>query len=257
MSERDGYEPGTPSWVDLSTPDPAAAKRFYGELFGWEAMDAGPPEETGGYAMFTLRGKLVAGVGPLMDPGQPAVWSTYVATDDADATVARARDAGGQAIVEPMDVMDAGRITFVMHPAGGAVGLWQAGRHRGAQLVNEPGALAWNQLHTRDRAGAAAFYAQVFGWTVGDFGGMGIFNLGENGIGGLADVPPGTPDEVPAFWMTVFGTDDADAAAAKAEQLGGGVLSPPADIPDVGRFAVLTDPQGVAFGVIAIAAAAA
>ena len=253
MSERTSYEPGTPSWVDLSTPDPAAAKRFYGALFGWEARDAGPPEETGGYAMFTLRGKNIAGVSPLMSEDQPAVWSTYVSTDDADAAVARAKDAGGQAIIEAMDVMDAGRIAFVMHPAGGAVGIWQPGRTTGAELVNEPGALAWNQLHTRDIPGAAAFYEAVFGWTHADFQGMGVFNLGDRGIGGIADMPAETPDDVPAFWMTVFGTDDTDATAAKATELGGRVLSPPGDIPDVGRFAVLADPHGVAFGVISVA----
>jgi len=250
MSERTSYEPGTPSWVDLATPDPAAAKRFYGELFGWEAEDAGPEEETGGYAMFSLRGKLIAGVSGLMSPEQPAVWSTYVSTDDADAVVARAKDAGGQVIVEPMDVMEAGRMAFVMHPAGGAVGVWQPNQHTGAQLVNEPGALAWNQLHTRDQDGAAAFYGAVFGWERADFGGMSVWNLGDSGIGGLADVPAGTPDEVPAFWMTVFGTADTDATAAKVAELGGQVLSPPSDIPDVGRFAVLADPQGVTFGVI-------
>ena len=78
MSERTSYEAGTPSWVDLSTPDPDGAQRFYGELFGWEAEDAGPVEETGGYGMLRLRGKQVAGVGPVMDPNQPPVWSTYV-----------------------------------------------------------------------------------------------------------------------------------------------------------------------------------
>jgi uncharacterized protein len=253
MSERTSYEPGTPSWVDLATPDPDAAKRFYGELFGWEAVDPGPPEETGGYAMFQLRGKQIAGIGPLMSPEQPAVWSTYISTDDADAAAARAKEAGGQVIVEPMDVMDAGRMAFVMHPAGGAVGLWQPKRHTGAELVNEPGALAWNQLHTRDKAAATAFYGAVFGWTGADFGGMGVFNLGEAGIGGFADMPAGTPDEVPPFWMTVFGTADTDATAAKTAELGGQVASPPSDIPDVGRFAVLADPQGVYFGVISFA----
>src|SRR5919107_255517 len=119
MSERTSYEPGTPSWVDLATPDPAAAKQFYGELFGWVAADAGPPEETGGYAMFTLRGKNVAGVAPLMNPDQPPMWSTYVSSDDADAVVARAKDAGGQAIVEPMDVMDVGRMAFLSVGDGG------------------------------------------------------------------------------------------------------------------------------------------
>jgi predicted enzyme related to lactoylglutathione lyase len=247
MSERTAYEPGTPSWVDLSTPDPAAAKEFYGGLFGWDAADAGSVEETGGYAMFTLRGKQVAGIGPLMDPNQPAVWSTYVSTDDADAAVGRARDAGGQVVVEPMDVMDAGRMAFVAHPAAGYVGLWQPGRHIGAELVNEPGSLTWNQLHTRDQAGAAAFYGAVFDWTLGE----GVFNLGERPIGGIMDVPPGTPDDVPAFWMTIFSVADCDESVSKATELGGAVVSPPEDLEGIGRFALLTDPQGVYFGIIA------
>jgi uncharacterized protein len=250
MTERTSYEPGTPSWVDLSTPDPDAAKRFYGELFGWEAEDAGPAEETGGYAMFRLRGKVVAGIGPLMDPNQPAVWSTYVSTDDADAVVARAGEAGGQAMFEPMDVMDAGRMTFLMHPSAGAVGVWQPARHTGAELVNEPGTFTWSQLHTRDQAGAAAFYERVFGWKLGDFGGMPMFNLGERGIASVGDMPPGTPDEVPAFWMAIFAAADTDATAGTAAELGGSVAAAPFDIEGVGRFAVLADPQGVFFGVI-------
>jgi uncharacterized protein len=252
MSERTSYEPGTPSWVDLSTPDPDGAKRFYGELFGWEADDAGPVEETGGYAMFRLRGKQVAGVAPLMDENQPAVWSTYISTDDADAAVARAKDAGGQAMVEPMEVMDAGRMAFLAHPAGGMVGLWEPARHIGAELVNEPGALTWNQLHTRDQEAAAAFYDAVFGWTRTDFGGQPVFSLGERGVAGMIDMPPGTPDDVPAYWMTIFAIADTDATAAKAADLGGQVAVPPGDIEGVGRFAVLADPQGVYFGVISM-----
>jgi uncharacterized protein len=252
MSERTSYEPGTPSWVDLATPDPAAAKAFYAGLFGWEAVDAGPPEETGGYGFFQRGGKQIAGIGPLMDPSQPPVWSTYIATDDADATVERAKAAGAQAIVEPMDVMDAGRMAFLAHPAGGMVGIWQAGRHKGAELVNEPGAFTWSQLHTRDLDGAAGFYNAVFGWTASDFGGMPMYSLGENGVANAMDMPPGTPDEVPAYWMTIFGSADTDATASKAKELGGQVAVDPFDIENVGRFAVLADPQGVYFGVISL-----
>jgi hypothetical protein len=215
---------------------------------------AGPPEETGGYGMFKLGGKLVAGIGPLMQEGQPPVWSTYVATDDADAAVARAKDAGGQVVVEPMDVMDAGRMAVVAHPAGGYLGLWQANRHTGAQIVNEPGSLTWNELQTRDPDAAKAFYSALFGWTpedsqMGDFT-YTVFNLGDRGIAGAMPMPPGVPDEVPAYWLVYFAVEDCDASAAKAQELGATQLFPPMDIPGVGRFAVFSDPHGTAFAVI-------
>jgi uncharacterized protein len=257
MSERTSYQPGTPSWVDLSTPDVDASARFYGGLFGWEVEAAGTPEETGGYAMFKLRGRNVAGVGPIMQERQPPVWSTYVSTDDADAAVARAQQAGGGVIVEPMQVMDAGRMAFVAHPAGGYVGLWEPARHIGAELVNEPGALDWNELHTRDVDGAKAFYSALFGWTSADqdFGEMTytIFNLGENGIGGMMPMPQGVPEEVSAYWLSFFAVDDCDGAVAKAQELGGSVTMEAMDIAEVGRFAILADPHGTAFGVVELA----
>jgi predicted enzyme related to lactoylglutathione lyase len=254
MPEQTSYEPGTPSWVDLTTPDVDASTRFYGGLFGWEAESAGPVEETGGYAMFKLNGRNVAGVGPVMQEGQPPVWSTYISTDDADGAVARATGAGAAVLVEPMDVMDAGRMAFIAHPAGGTVGLWQPGRTTGAELVNEPGALNWNELHTRDVDGAKAFYSALFGWTYEDsaFGGMTytVFNLNDRGIGGIMPMQPGVPDEVPANWVVYFAVADCDAAVAKAQELGGTVMSPPMDIEGVGRFAALADPHGSNFAVI-------
>jgi uncharacterized protein len=255
MPERTSYEPGTPSWVDLSTPDVDASARFYGALFGWEAEAAGPPEETGGYAMFNLDGRRVAGVGPIMQEGQPPVWSTYVSTDDADAAVARAQQAGGAVMVEPMDVMDAGRMAFVSHQAGGIVGLWQPAGTIGAELVNEPGTLNWNELHTRDVNGAKAFYAALFGWKADDqpFGDMTytVLNLGDRAIAGLMPMPPGVPDEVPAYWLAYFGVVDCDAAVAKAQEFGGNVIAPAMDVEGIGRLAVLTDPHGATFAVIA------
>src|SRR3954451_11301393 len=167
-----------------------------------------------------------------------------------EPAAARGKDAGAQAIVEPMDVMDAGRMAFVMHPAAGAIGVWQPGRHTGAELVNEPGTLTWRQLHTRDQNGAAAFLEAVFGWSRGDFAGMPMLSVGERGIASMIDMPAGTPDQVPAYWMAIFAVADTDATVAKARDLGGQVFAEPFDIPEVGRFAVLADPQGVAFGVI-------
>lgn len=254
MTERNSYDPGTPSWVDLSTPDVDASARFYGAVFGWQAQSPGPPEETGGYAMFTLNGRNVAGVGPLQGERQPPTWSTYVSTDDADAVVARAREAGGNVIVDPMDVMEAGRMAVVMHPAAGVLGLWQPGLHTGAQLVNEPGAFTWNELQTRDVAGAKSFLGAVFGWSAEDqdFAGMTytVLKLGDASIGGLMPTPDGVPDEAPAYWLTYFEVDDCDATVARVQELGGSVMMPAMDAEGVGRFAVVTDPHGATFAVI-------
>ena len=255
MSERTSYEPGVPSWVDLASPDTDAAAAFYGGLFGWDLQSAGPVEETGGYGMFTLRGKQVAGVGPIMQEGQPPAWSTYIATDDADAAAQRAASAGANVIVEPMDVMDAGRVAVFAHPAAGVLGVWQAGRHTGAELVNEPGALNWNELQTRDVDGAKAFGEAVFGWTRDDqaFGGMTytLFSVGGTGIAGAMTMPSEVPDGTPAFWLAYFTVEDCDASVAKVNELGGSVFGEPHELEGVGRFAVVADPHGATFGVIA------
>jgi uncharacterized protein len=256
MPERTSYEPGTPNWVDLGTSDPDAAKAFYRSLFGWEAEDAGPVEQTGGYAFFTLNGKKVAGVGPLMDPNQPVAWSTYIATDDIDALTERAKANGGNVVVEPMAIMDTGRMAFYARPAGGMIGAWEAGTFAGAELVNDPGSLSWNELHTRDRAGAKQFGEAAFGWTFDDnaFGGemtYTIVNVGANGVAGMMDMPPGVPDEVPAYWLTIFAVGDCDAAVERLAELGGSVMFGPHTMEGVGRFAYATDPQGAMFGVIA------
>ncbi len=255
MSERTSYEPGVPCWVDLSSPDPDASASFYGGVFGWEVEAAGPVEETGGYGMFKLKGKRVAGVGPIMQEGHPPVWSTYVATDDADGVAARATEAGGSVLVEPMDVMDAGRMVFLNHPAGGVVGAWQAGRTIGSELVNEPGALNWTELQSRDVAGAKAFYEAVFGWRPDDqdVGGMTytLFNVGERSIAGAMPTPAGVPAEVPSFWLAYFGVEDCDASVAKIQELGGSVMGPIMEMEGVGRFAVVADAHGATFGVIA------
>jgi predicted enzyme related to lactoylglutathione lyase len=254
MSERTSYEPGTPSWVDVSSPDLEGSKGFYAGLFGWEAQDAGPVEETGGYAMFKLKGRNVAGLAPIQDESQPPVWSAYVATDDADAAAARVTEAGGTILFGPMDITDAGREAFFAHPAGGTIGVWQAGSHTGAELVNEPGTLNWNELQTRDVEGAKAFYSAVFGWRPDDqdFGGMTytVFNVGDKGIAGAMRTPSQVPDEVPAFWLAYFSVADCDASVAKVQELGGSVLGAVHELPGVGRFAVVADPYGATFGVI-------
>jgi predicted enzyme related to lactoylglutathione lyase len=183
------------------------------------------------------------------------MWSIYVATDDADGAAARVTEAGGDVLFGPMDVMDAGRMAVFAHPAGGLIGTWQAGKHTGAELVNEPGALNWNELQTRDVEGAKAFYAAVFGWQPDDqdFGGMTytMFNVGDVPVAGAMPTPSGVPDGVPAFWLSYFSVEDCDASMAKVQELGGTVMGPAHQMAGVGRFAVVADPHGATFGVIA------
>jgi predicted enzyme related to lactoylglutathione lyase len=239
-------------WVDLGSPDVDASRAFYGGLFGWEAGE--PVPEAGGYTMFTLEGKLVAGLGPLMSPEQPPAWSTYVATDNADATIQKVREAGGQVVVEPMDVMDAGRMAAFIDPTGAFLGVWQPGQHQGAQIVNQPGSFIWNELDTRNIEAAKPFYQHVFGWTAktSNDGGMSYteWQLDGRSIAGGMQMGDQIPADVPPHWLTYFAVQDCDAAVAKAQELGGKVLMPAMDMPGM-RFAVLSDPQGAVFGVIA------
>lgn len=256
MPEVSEYAAGTPSWVDLGTPDIEASVSFYGELFGWDVPESENAEQTGGYRQAMLRGKPVAGMMPLMQEGQPPAWSTYVSVDDADATAEKVKGAGGQVFAEPMDVLDLGRMAVFADPEGAVFGIWQPGTFPGAGIVNESGAVSWNELNTRDPDAAKQFYGTVFNWEARQFGEgdppyLTIHPGGaERGVGGIMDVRGRVPDEVPAHWMVYFAVDDTDATAEKAKELGGTVTFGPMDIPNVGRFALLTDPQGAHFSVI-------
>lgn len=249
--EVESYEDGVPSWVDHSSPDPAKAGEFYSGLFGW-TVDVGPPEY-GGYAMARKAGKDVAGIGPLMGPG-PTVWSTYVNVDSADDAAAKVTENGGQVLVAPMDVMEAGRMAIFMDPAGAVFGVWQPGAHKGAGLVNEDGTLTWNELVTSDVEGSKTFYGAVFGWGSashegGPPGGYTEWKLGDRTIGGMMAKPPGMPAEVPSYWGVYFVVSDVDATVAKATELGGDIFLPAFDSPQ-GRLAGIVDPFGARFSVI-------
>jgi predicted enzyme related to lactoylglutathione lyase len=256
MPERTEYEPGTPSWVDLSSPDLDESARFYGALFGWEAAEVGDPEQTGGYRMFRLHGKDVAGLGPLQEGSGPPHWMTYVTVADAGETMEKVRGAGGQVLLEPMQVLDAGSMAVYRDTVGAVAAVWQPGRSIGAQLVNDPGTLTSTELATREIEPAREFYREVFGWDgeTGDAGGVTYtqWKLGDRLIGGMIQMDDAWPDEIPSHWMNYFAVEDADAAAEKADAEGGTVHVPPTDIV-VGRFAVVTDPQGAAFSVIKLA----
>lgn len=246
--------PGTPSWVDLSSPDPDASARFYGELLGWDALSAGPADATGGYRIFTLGGASVGGLGPARE-GDPPHWTTYIATDDADATQARVEAAGGRTLMPVHDVLDAGRMALFADGADGVTfGIWEPGRNRGAQVVNRPGALTWNELDTRDPDGADRFYGAVFGWTaepVAERDGRLLYaslKLDGRTIGGMMPIGETFPAEVPASWLVYFGVDGLDAARARAQELGAGVRVERLDMP-AGAFSILSDPQGAVFAI--------
>lgn len=254
MSERTSYPPGTPNWVDLGTPDQEAASAFYGALFGW-TFDAGEdPEATGGYLSAMLGEQPVAGTMKIMQEGQPPAWSTYISVEDAEETMAAVKANGGSVAIEPMDVLDIGRMGFFIDPTGAFCGIWQPKTFQGAGLVNEPGAFSWNELGTRDPAAAKAFYAAVFGWgsedhDMGDMGTYTEWKLDGSSIGGMMDVSGRLPDEVPAHWLVYFAVEDTDAAVETVKREGGSVAFGPIDIP-AGRFAIVSDPFGAVFAVI-------
>ncbi len=256
MPEMTSYEEGTPCWVDLGTPDVAAAAAFYGDLLGWQ-VEIGPAE-MGHYSMATVRGLNVAALADQQTPGVVA-WATYLAVDDVDATIARVLANGGAVVVEPMDVMSFGRMAIATDPGGAVISFWQAYDHIGASLVNEPGAVVWNELTTRDVDSSLAFYEAVVGLaaTKVDAGpGMdyyGFHTASGRDVGGLMPmVGEMWPPELPNHWMVYFAVADTDATAARCTALGGQVSVPPTDIPP-GRFAVLNDPQGGWFSVLQLA----
>jgi hypothetical protein len=254
MSERDGYEAGVPSWVDLTTTDPDGATAFYEALFGWE-LERGSPE-FGGYVMCRLRGRRVAGINGQAGPdGMPPAWFTYLATDDAEATAARVAEAGGQVLMGPMDVADQGRMLLAGDPAGAVVGFWQPLEHTGAELVGEPGTLSWNELATTDIDAAQAFFAHVCGHTYEQVDtppgapAYRTFHVGGRAVGGMLDMSGTYPEGVPPHWMPYFSVASADDAAARVRELGGTVHVEPTDSA-FGRWSVVTDPQGATFTLI-------
>jgi predicted enzyme related to lactoylglutathione lyase len=256
MPEFSSYPAGTPCWVDVASSDIDKTNSFYESIFGWKGEDQGG--DAGHYMIYSKNGSTVAGGMSIMQEGQPAAWTSYVCVDDADATVASAKKEGAMVFVEPMDVMDIGRMAVFADPTGAAIGLWQPKSFIGAQLANETGAFSWNELQTRDVAAAKAFYAKVFGWEANDMemdmgpGGKSTYTewkLGDRSVAGMMPMPPMVPAEVPPHWLVYFGTDDTDATVSKATGQGATALVPPTDIPP-GRFSILTDPTGAAFAVI-------
>jgi uncharacterized protein len=294
MPVRDGYIPGVPCWVEASEPDPRAALDFYGGLFGWEFDDLMPSSSEGRYfiargeargsSIFDLSGEKhagdVAAVRSIPKAASPtAMWNTYFWVDSSDEAASKVHDAGGGVVAEPFDFLDACRMAVFTDPEGAAFGVWEAKEYKGARLVNDPGALVFNSLNTRDLEGARSFYGSVFGWQTGDIGGgaegwtlpgygdwlerdhhpdlrrqmaeAGAPDGFEDVVASIIPIADDQPD-TPPHWSVTFASADADATAAKAIDLGGKVIVPPFDAPwstatYTIRVTVLADPQGATF----------
>jgi uncharacterized protein len=245
--------PGTPNWVDLGSPDLDASRQFYSQLFGWTA-NVSPDPQYGGYTIFNKNNKAVAGAGSLTSQGQIPAWSTYVATEDANAVAASVEQNGGKIVAPPMDVGQEGRMAVFADPTGASFSVWQPGNMAGAEMVNAPGAVTWNELTTRDPARAKAFYHAVFGWNAQDAGDGDVkyttFMLDDQPIAGMMPMSgDAAAENLPPLWTVYFAVEDTDATAQTAKKLGGQVAVPAMDSPH-GRFAALNDPQGASFSVI-------
>lgn len=249
------YVTGAPNWVDLGTPDIEGAASFYGALFGWR-FRPGPPE-AGGYGFFELDGRTAA-AGMQNPPEQgPPSWNVYFQTPDADATAKAAEQAHGAVRMQPMDVMDQGRMAILADKAGVPFGIWQPGRNKGLDVVQEPGSLCWLELYTPDQPAAAFFYNAVLGLeTYGvDFPGGTYTTINPAGatedamFGGIVPLAD-DPGETEPYWLAYFEVTDTDAVVAKAQELGGTVRMPATDMEGVGRVAKLADPYGARFAVI-------
>ena len=254
MAEAKTFVVNAPVWIDLSSTDPAGAREFYSKLFGWTAQPEADPA-AGGYAIARLDGKDVAGIGGTQDPNGPSAWMVYIGTRDADALARNVEAAGGKVVAPPFDVMDVGRMAVFQDPSGAFISAWQPNTMPGFQVMRRSGAYSWAELNSRGIDKVKPFYNKVFGWgeKVSPMGeGQGDyteFKLADESIAGGMEMNPVVPNEVPSYWMVYFGTRDVDGSHKKAIGLGAQEMVPPMDFPG-GRFSILSDPQGAAFGLM-------
>src|SRR6266852_20943 len=152
-----------PIWLDLSSSDPAGSREFYSKLFGWN-IEVNPDPQYGGYGMARIAGKDVAGIGGKMSPEAPTAWLVYIATADAADTAKKAKAAGGSVMMEPMAIGPQGTMAVIQDPAGGAIGVWQAGQMAGSLVIGKANAYGWAELNARGFEKAEPFYKKLFGW---------------------------------------------------------------------------------------------
>lgn len=247
------HAPGTFCWAEMGSTDAVAAKKFYTGLFGWEFVDM-PMGDSFVYTMFTKDGNYVGALYNLMKDqiamGIPSHWMNYVASESVDETAAKIKANGGTIMMEPMDVVDSGRMVAAKDPQGAHFGAWQPKNHMGAGVIDEPNTVCWNELATNDTKAAEKFYGAVFGWKTEPFGGdYTLFKHPAKTAGGMMAIQKEW-GPMPPNWAVYFAVENADKAVAKATSLGGKVVMPAKEVPTVGRFALLADPAGGLFYVL-------
>lgn len=258
MPEVNEHAPGAFCWVELGTTDCVAARSFYHELLGWQMIEH-PLPDGGVYTLLQVDGKNVAALYQISErlrtQRQPPHWLLYIATDDVDDSARKARALGGRVTIAPLELPGAGRMAVINDPTNAAFALWEARKHSGVQLRNEPGALCWQELATNDEEVAKLFYASLFDWEpqTAPLGGTSytMFRKGKLELGGMLQMTEEWGNIAP-HWMAYFAVTDCDERAEQAQILGGKVSVPPTDIPGVGRFAVIQDPQGAVFSIISL-----
>ncbi|MFI6322889.1 VOC family protein [Nonomuraea sp. NPDC050556] len=240
------YTPGALCWLDLGTPDVPATVAHYEGLFGWTYQQAGD------YGFFQSRGRTVAGLGLLTEPGARPAWMPYFQTTDAEATVKSVEQAGGTARTPVMAAADVARLAQLTDPAGAEFAIWEPGTTRGLDLVNDPGSLGWAELYTPDIQAARAFYQSVFAWRVEEMP-MGdqlypVISPAEGDDAAMAGIVVDAGSR--PHWLPYFEVADCDEVIARSQASGGSVLVPVAEVDAIGRFATLTDPHGAHFAII-------
>jgi uncharacterized protein len=248
VGARTGYSPGTFCWADLATPNVESAKAFYGGVLDWEfeQMVAG---DALAYVVARRDGARVAALHEAAD--QPPHWNNYVSVEDADLVAWRAQELGGSVFAGPFDVLSAGRMAAICDPQGAMVIAWKPAGLVGAEMVNEPGAMAWNDLLTGDVEAAREFYTALFGWKVDPVpesdGRYWVIKGSDGSNGGMMPLPA---EGIPPFWQPYFAVESLEIAQAKVRELGGRVLMEPMAVPS-GAFVAVLDPHGAGFSLLA------
>lgn len=255
MPHVDKHSPGSFCWIELATTDQKAAKTFYSSLFGWQVNDV-PMGPNDSYTMFQLEGANAAAAYTMRpeqrSQGVPPHWMIYVAVESADETAERAARLEAKILAPPFDVFDVGRMAVLRDPTGAIFSIWEAKKHPGIGITGVDGTLCWADLSTSDPARAEKFYAGLLGWTImrGDKDPGDYLHI-KNGDAFIGGIPPAAHRDphVPPHWLAYFAVSNCDKTAARAKELGATFHLPPMSLENVGRFAVLADPQGAVFAI--------